>query len=77
MVTGMTVQFQLKYKEVMKIYRDHPHGLKAKALSCHSTIFVHITQQLVTLSNMHRIYLCPLYDLGITFKSMLNLDNGI
>ena len=26
---------------------------------------------------MHRMNLCPLYDLGMTFKSMLSLDKGI
>ena len=26
---------------------------------------------------MHSVCLCPLYDLGMAFKSMLSLDNGI
>ena len=36
-----------------------------------------VTNQLVTSSIMHKIKLCPLCDLGMTFKSMLNLDNGM
>ena len=34
-------------------------------------------KKLVTSSIMHRICVCPLYDLGMTFKSLLNLDNSI
>ena len=35
-----------------------------------------VTKKFVTLSVMHRIYLCHLCDLGMTFKSMLSLDIG-
>ena len=31
----------------------------------------------VTSSIMHKMYLCPSGDLGITFKSILSLDNGV
>ena len=36
-----------------------------------------VIKYLVTSSSMHKIKLCPLCDLGMTFKSMLNLDNGM
>ena len=35
-----------------------------------------ITRKLVTSSIMHKIYLWPLCDLGMTFKSMLSLEIG-
>ena len=35
-----------------------------------------VTRKLVTSSIMHKIYLWPLCDLGMAFKSMLSLDIG-
>ena len=36
-----------------------------------------VIKQLVTSSIIYKINLCPLCDLGMTFKSMLNLDKGM
>ena len=36
-----------------------------------------VVKQFVTSSMMHKMNLCPLWHLGITFKSILSLDNGI
>ena len=36
-----------------------------------------VIKELVTLSIIHNIYLCPLFDLGMNLRSMLNLDNGL
>ena len=35
-----------------------------------------VTKYFVTSSVIHRMYLCPLCSLGVTFKSMLSLDIG-
>ena len=36
-----------------------------------------VIKYLVTSSMGHKMNLCPLCDLGMTFKSMLSLDRGI
>ena len=36
-----------------------------------------VTRKLVTSSIMHKIYLWPLYDQDMAFKSMFSLDIGI
>ena len=58
----------------MKIYRDHPHHLKAKALSCHSIILFHVYTTSLLTKNYFPLLTCIYVLFGTKIIKILILN---